>query len=135
MGKPDFLIHGVSIKPGKPTAVAAYNGKPVFMLPGYPTSALMVYYIIVDPQIRRWAGLPPRSRPRVKAIAGQRIYSERGRLNLQPVRLENEKGELRAYPVPTGSEAITTLASSQGYIEIKPEIQFIEKGEEVLVYI
>ncbi|WXG41058.1 MAG: gephyrin-like molybdotransferase Glp [Candidatus Freyarchaeum deiterrae] len=135
VGKPDFLIHGVSIKPGKPTAVAAYNGKPVFMLPGYPTSALMVYYIIVDPQIRRWAGLPPRSRPRVKAIAGQRIYSERGRLNLQPVRLENEKGELRAYPVPTGSEAITTLASSQGYIEIKPEIQFIEKGEEVLVYI
>jgi molybdenum cofactor synthesis domain-containing protein len=135
VGEPDFLIHGVSIKPGKPTAVAAYNGKPVFMLPGYPTSALMVYYAIADPQIRRWAGLPPRSRPQVKAIAGQRIYSERGRLNFQPVRLEYEKGELRAYPVPTGSEAITTLASSQGYIEIKPEIQFLEKGEEVVVYI
>nr|MDO8079731.1 molybdopterin-binding protein [Candidatus Freyarchaeota archaeon] len=135
VSKPDFLIHGVSIKPGKPTAIASYNGKPVFMLPGYPTSALVVYYTIVDPQIRRWAGLPPASRPQVKAIAGMRIYSERGRFNFQPVRLEHEKGEIRAYPVPTGSEAITTLASSQGYVEIKPEIQFIEAGEDIMVYL
>ncbi|MFB0560255.1 MAG: gephyrin-like molybdotransferase Glp [Candidatus Lokiarchaeia archaeon] len=135
VSKPDFLIHGVSIKPGKPTAIASYNGKPVFMLPGYPTSALMVYYTIVDPQIRRWAGLPPTSRPQVKATIGKRIYSERGRFNFQPVRLEHEKEELIAYPVPTGSEAITTLASSQGYIEIKPEIQFIDEGEEVTVYL
>ncbi len=135
VGKPDFLIHGVSIKPGKPTAITAYDGKPVFMLPGYPTSALMVYYTIVDPQIRRWAGLPLTSRPRVKAMTGKRIYTERGRLNFQPVRLEHEKEEIRAYPVPTGSEAITTLASSQGYVEIKPEIQFVEEGEEVTVYL
>lgn len=134
-GKPDFLIHGISIKPGKPTAIASYNGKPVFMLPGYPTSALIVYYTIVDPQVRRWAGLPPVSRPQVKAIAGMRIYSERGRFNFQPVRLEHEKGEIKAYPVPTGSEAITTLASSQGYVEIKPEIQFIETGEKITVHL
>ncbi len=135
VSKPDFLIHGISIKPGKPTAVAAYNGKPVFMLPGYPTSALMVYYTLVDPQIRRWAGLPPTSRPQVKAVTGKRIYSERGRLNFQPVRLQLEKEKLVAYPVPTGSEAITTLALSQGYIEIGSEVQFIEEGEEVKVYL
>jgi len=135
VSRPDFLIHGVSIKPGKPTAIAAYNGKPVFMLPGYPTSALMVYYTIVDPHIRRWAGLPPKSRPQVKAITGRRIYPERGRVNFQAVQLKREGEELMAYPVPTGSEAITTLASSQGYIEIKPEIQFIEEGEEVVVYL
>lgn len=135
VSKPDFLIHGVSIKPGKPTAIASYNGKPVFMLPGYPTSALVVYYTIVDPQIRRWAGLPPASRLQVKAVAGMRIYSERGRFNFQPVRLEYGKGEIRAYPVPTGSEAITTLAATQGYVEIKPEIQFIEAGEEITVHL
>ncbi|MGQ9720695.1 MAG: molybdenum cofactor synthesis domain-containing protein [Candidatus Jordarchaeum sp.] len=135
VSKADFLIHGVSIKPGKPTAIAVYNGKPVFMLPGYPTSALMVYYNIVEPQIRRWAGLPPTSRPQSKAITGQRIYSERGRFNFQPVRLEHEKEGLIAYPVPTGSEAITTLAYSQGYIEIKPEVQFIPEREEVTVYL
>ncbi|MEX2752812.1 MAG: molybdopterin biosynthesis protein, partial [Candidatus Freyarchaeota archaeon] len=65
----------------------------------------------------------------------KRIYSERGRLNFQPVRLQQEKEKLVAYPVPTGSEAITTLALSQGYIEIGPEVQFIEEGEEVRVYL
>ncbi|MEM3594044.1 MAG: hypothetical protein QXS27_04905, partial [Candidatus Jordarchaeaceae archaeon] len=135
VGKPEFLIHGVSIKPGKPTAIASYNGKPVFMLPGYPTSALMVYYTIVDPQIRRWAGLPAANRSQVRAIVGKRIYSERGRFNFQPVRLENENGKIKAYPVPSGSEAITTLAYSQGYVEIKPETQFIEAGEEITVHL
>lgn len=134
VGKPDFLIHGVSIKPGKPTAIAAYNSKPVFMLPGFPTSALMVYFTIVDPQIRRWVGLAPTSRHQVKAITGTRIYSERGRFTFQPVQIKHEK-ELIVYPVPTGSEAITTLALSQGYIEIKPEVHFIEEGEKVNVYL
>ncbi|MEM2047435.1 MAG: molybdopterin molybdotransferase MoeA, partial [Candidatus Jordarchaeales archaeon] len=55
LGPLDFMVHGLAMKPGKPTVVASYRGKPVFMLPGYPTSALLTYYVIVDPYIRKWS--------------------------------------------------------------------------------
>ncbi|MEM4446842.1 MAG: molybdopterin-binding protein [Nitrososphaerota archaeon] len=129
----DFIIHGLAIKPGKPTLVAACKGKPIFMLPGYPTSALLTYYVIVDPYIRKWSRLPPRKEVVVKAKAGVRIFSEEGKLEFKPVKVVLECGELRVYPVPTGSEAITTLSSTHGYLEIRASRSFIDKGEEVTV--
>jgi len=129
----DFMVHGLAMKPGKPTAVASHKGKPIFMLPGHPTSALLTYYVIVDPYIRKWSYLPPREGMEVKARAGVRIFSEEGRLEFKPVRLRKEENELIAYPTPTGSEAITTLTSTHGYIEIKANRSFIEQGEEVTV--
>lgn len=133
LGNLDFMIHGLAMKPGKPTAVASYKGKPIFMLPGYPTSALLSYYVIVDPYIRKWSHLPPREDMEIKARAGVKIFSEEGRLEFKPVRLKVEGGEVRVYPAPTGSEAITTLSSTHGYIEIKASQSFIEQGEEVTV--
>jgi len=130
---PDFLIHGVAMKPGKPTVIAAYHGKPVFMLPGYPTSALLVYYIIVDPFIRKWSQLPRRELRKVKAKAAVKMFSEEGRHEFKPVKIILEDGELKAYPTATGSEAITTLSSTHGYVEIKVGQSFIEEGEEVTV--
>ncbi|MBS7247789.1 MAG: molybdopterin-binding protein [Candidatus Jordarchaeales archaeon] len=132
LGPLDFMVHGLAMKPGKPTVVASYRGKPVFMLPGYPTSALLTYYVIVDPYIRKWSRLPPREGMKVKARAGVRIFSEEGRLEFKPVILRKED-DLKVYPTPTGSEAITTLSSSHGYIEIKANRSFIEQGEEVTV--
>lgn len=133
LGDLDFVIHGLAIKPGKPTLVAACRGKPIFMLPGYPTSALLTYYVLVDPYIRKWSNLPPRREVVVKAKAGVRIFSEEGKLEFKPVRVKVEGGELKVYPVPTGSEAITTLSSTHGYLEIKASRSFIEQGEEVTV--
>ncbi len=133
LGSLDFMIHGIAMKPGKPTAIASCKGKPVFMLPGYPTSALISYYVIVDPYLRKWSRLPPRDGMEVRAKAATRIFSEEGRLEFKPVKLKVEGEKLMVYPAPTGSEAITTLSSTHGYIEIKAGQSFVDEGEEVVV--
>src|SRR3972149_4652624 len=56
LGKPGVLVHGISVKPGKPALVAVVNGKPLIGLPGYPTSALMIFHALVAPILREMSG-------------------------------------------------------------------------------
>ena len=59
LGKPGILVHGVALKPGKPLCLAVAEGKPVVVLPGFPTSAIFTFHAFVAPVIRARAGLPP----------------------------------------------------------------------------
>ncbi|MHB8462517.1 MAG: molybdopterin molybdotransferase MoeA, partial [Vulcanimicrobiaceae bacterium] len=49
LGAPGVIVHGLRIKPGKPTVLAAIGNKPVIGLPGNPTSALMVLDAVISP--------------------------------------------------------------------------------------
>jgi putative molybdopterin biosynthesis protein len=135
LGRPGVLVHGVSVKPGKPTVIAVANGKPIFGLPGYPTSALMIFDIFVDPIIRSMAGLTPSvERRTVEARAAERIFSSGGRREYLPVNLvKTEAGEYMAYHIPGGSGAITTLAEADGFVEIPEGKAFVEAGEPLKV--
>ena len=62
LGKPGIVAHGVALKPGKPLCLAVCDGKPVVVLPGFPTSAMFTFHDMVVPVLRRMAGLPPRAR-------------------------------------------------------------------------
>jgi putative molybdopterin biosynthesis protein len=55
LGEPGVLVHGLTIKPGKPALVGLAGNKLIFGLPGYPTSALMIFHVLVAPIIRRLA--------------------------------------------------------------------------------
>lgn len=135
--KLDFFIHGIRIKPGKPTILSAVKDnnsiKPIFVLPGYPTSALTIFYHFVAPVIRNWAHLPQLKEKRIMAIAEKRMYSELGRRELLPVKIIEKENNIFARPIPTGSEAISTLALTDGYIDIPEQVQLIEEGENVEV--
>ena len=43
LGDPGVFVHGISIKPGKPTILAVADGKPVIGLPGHPASAMIIF--------------------------------------------------------------------------------------------
>ena len=135
LGKPGVILSGIAVKPGKPTTIAMIDGKPVFSLPGNPTSALSMFYQLVRPQIHRMTGTRDKSSPIVKAYAAKRMFSARGRRTFTMVKLARDKsGKLMASPVALGlSGAITTLAKADGFVEIGEEQQFVEAGEEVLV--
>ena len=137
LGKPGILVHGIKTKPGKPTIIALLNGKPFFGLPGYPTSALMIYKSIVSPIIRKLSGYPTiKRRKSVKAIIKSPIYAETGRTNLVPVSLiYDSKGQLIAFPTPGGSGSIMKLANADGYIKIPETINFLEENSEVEVFL
>jgi hypothetical protein len=58
LGDPGILVHGVALKPGKPLCLALIEGKPVAVLPGFPTSAIFTFHAFIAPVIRARAGLP-----------------------------------------------------------------------------
>jgi putative molybdopterin biosynthesis protein len=136
IGKLDLYIHGVAMKPGKPTILSSTKGKLLITLPGYPTSSLIVYYTLVDPLIRRMAHEEPYELQRVKAFTVTRVYSEIGRREFKPCKItERDKGRILVSPMATGSEAITTLANADGFIVIPENVEFLEENEEVELYV
>jgi len=100
LGKPGVIVSGIAVKPGKPTTIAVVDGKPVFSLPGHPTSALLMFYQLVRPQIYHMTGTQERATRMVKAVAEKRLFSARGRRTFTMVRLSRDhSGRLRARPV------------------------------------
>lgn len=132
LGPPGVIVHGISIHPGKPTVIAEANGKLVVGLPGYPTSCLTVYRELVSPLIRKWSGKLYGDEKEVLARVAERIYGERGRRDLLPVHIVRD-GELLVFPVPTGSEAISTLSRADGYVIMEELREILEEGELVKV--
>jgi len=143
----EILVHGVDIKPGKPFILGIVQGKPVFGLPGNPTSALITFNLFVAPLLRtiscfyfykdeEW-GEGIERRKGIKAKAAVRIFSEPGRNEYVLVNLAKtkppEEDKLLAYPILTGSGAITTLSKADGYIFVEKGKEIIEEGEMVEV--
>jgi molybdenum cofactor synthesis domain-containing protein len=137
LGKPGVIVHGIAIKPGKPVTIAVIREKPVFSLPGHPTSSLLTFHILVRPILRAMAGRTQEAQSEVKAIAGARMFSAKGRRTFIMVNVVRDETERKvASPVPANlSGAITTLAKADGYVEIPENEQFVDTGEEVTVHL
>jgi len=130
MGSPGVIVHGLALKPGKPTFIAVLDGKPVFGLPGYPVSAMMVFDQLVADYIRGLSGLPRPRRLNVRARLSTRVISARGRKELIPVKMSGRDGPT-AEPILKGSGAVTSLSMADGYIEVPIERELLEEGEIV----
>jgi putative molybdopterin biosynthesis protein len=118
LGRPGIIAHGVALKPGKPLCLAVCDGKPVVILPGFPTSAMFTFHDMIVPVLRRMAGLPPRSDAKVSAKVPVRIASELGRTEFVMVSLVEGFDGLIAYPTGKGSGAITSFAQADGFLRI-----------------
>src|SRR3954454_24237566 len=118
LGQPGIIAHGVALKPGKPLCLAVCDGKPVVILPGFPTSAMFTFHDMIVPVLRRMAGLPPRSDAKVTANVPVRIASELGRSEFVMVSLVQGAEGLIAYPSGKGSGAITSFAQADGFLRI-----------------
>jgi molybdopterin molybdotransferase len=127
--KGEILFHGIAVKPGKPTVFGRVNGKPVFGMPGYPTSCLSNAYMLLVPALRRMARLTPRQQATVVLPLGQRIVSTTGRHQFYTVRIV----EGQAMPAFKASGDITSMSQADGYIEIPAQTDIVEKGEIVEV--
>jgi putative molybdopterin biosynthesis protein len=133
LGPPGIIAHGVALKPGKPLCLAVCDGKPVVILPGFPTSAMFTFHDMIVPVLRRMAGLPPRSDARVTAKVPVRIASEIGRTEFVMVSLVEGDGGLIAYPSGKGSGAITSFAQADGFLKIDALADAMPAGTEAEV--
>jgi molybdenum cofactor synthesis domain-containing protein len=125
----EILFHGIAVKPGKPTAFGIVGGKPVFGMPGYPTSCLSNAYMLLMPVLRRLAHLPAHRPTAVRLPLAQRIVSTTGRHQFYTVRILDGQ----AVPAFKASGDITSMAHADGYIEIAAQTDIVEKGESVEV--
>jgi molybdenum cofactor synthesis domain-containing protein len=133
LGKPGIIAHGVALKPGKPLCLAVCDGKPIVILPGFPTSAMFTFHDMIVPVLRRMAGLPPRSDAKVAAKVPVRIASELGRTEFVMVSLVEGADGLIAYPSGKGSGAITSFAQADGFLKIEALADQMPAGSETEV--
>jgi putative molybdopterin biosynthesis protein len=134
--RPGVVVHGAALKPGKPICLAVTDGKPVAILPGFPTSAIFTFHEFVAPVIRAFAGLPPERRGAVAATLPMPVASERGRTEFVMVSLvEGEGRELIAYPTGKGSGAVTAFGQADGFFAIGPHTEAVPAGATVDVTI
>jgi putative molybdopterin biosynthesis protein len=118
LGTPGILVHGVALKPGKPLCLAVIDGKPLIVLPGFPTSAIFTFHSFVAPVIRARAGLPAEAAATVTARVPVRIASELGREEFVLVSLVSGEDGLVAFPSGKGSGAVTAFSQADGFVSI-----------------
>jgi molybdopterin molybdotransferase len=133
----EVRANGLALKPGKPTILAAIDGKPVIGLPGHPVSCMVIFYLIVRPLMNRMLSYTEANRDRytVRARLAQNIPSVSGREEYVRVLLNEKRGELWAERIPGGSGVISSLSRSDGLVRIELEREGIEKGAVVDVLI
>jgi molybdopterin molybdotransferase/putative molybdopterin biosynthesis protein len=130
---PGVVAHGVALKPGKPICLAVTDGKPVVILPGFPTSAIFTFHEFVAPVIRAYAGLPVERRQTAIATLPMRVNSERGRTEYLLVGLVQGPLGLTAYPMGKGSGSVTTFSGADGFITIDQHTEILDSGSTVSV--
>jgi len=154
---PGIVAHGVALKPGKPICLAATGGRPVVVLPGFPTSAIFTFHEFVAPVLTAMAGVPESAGRRtatrtVQARLAVKVNSEIGRTEYLLVGLveadpgpaktggtdvvsgfSQTEGGLAAYPMGQGSGSVTTFSRADGFTTIGRHEEIVPAGTMVSV--
>lgn len=138
LGPPGILVHGVTLKPGKPLLIGLCGTTPIFGLPGHPVSAMVCFDFFVKPAILQLSGrllnrkLPT---PYIMARLARNINSAPGRRDVIRVKLCKEDENWIAVPVVGKSGSISTLSRSDGYFQIDEDSQGLTEKALVKVYL
>ncbi|AKN31679.1 molybdopterin biosynthesis protein MoeA [Clostridium carboxidivorans P7] len=133
LGDPGILLHGIAIKPGKPTILGKVKDKPIFGLPGHPLSCAVVYRIIVRYLLQRMMKFEEVEYP-IPCKFSTNYHKAKGREEYLPVTIENIEGEYIAIPVLSKSAVISGFTKAWGYVKIDKNVEGIFKDQQVYVY-
>ncbi|MDR7545195.1 MAG: molybdopterin molybdotransferase MoeA [Armatimonadota bacterium] len=136
LGPPGIIVHGIAVRPGKPTILAASGRVPVIGLPGNPVSALVIFELFAKPVLNQLAGLDPSSGPwrLTRARLAAPLQPAPGREDHRRVRLEARPDGWWAVPLPAGSQVLTSLVRAHGIVAV-PAGGGYDRGDEVEVYL
>lgn len=144
LAHPGIVAHGVALKPGKPVCLAATDGKPVVVLPGFPTSAVFTFHEFVAPVIRMLGGRSRERSRQMQARLAAKVNSEIGRTEYLLVGLvpsgpsnladhSNSAESLVAFPMGKGSGSVTTFSRADGFVTIDRHTEIVDQGTIVSV--
>ena len=127
-----LLLHGIAIKPGKPTILGKAGAKPLVGLPGHPVAAYFITKLFVLPLLGRLMTRDMTAYT-VTARVSESISANHGRAQYHCCRLERRDGQLYALPIRGKSGLITTLAGADGYFCIDRDCEGLPQGAEIQV--
>lgn len=127
----EVIVHGVAIKPGKPTILAVVDGVPVIGIPGYPVSAYVAYQNFVSPLLNALAGQPKTVAQTVEAVLTRRIVSSFQHKEYVRVKIGKIGDKLVATPLPRGAGAAMSLVHADGFCIVEQDCEGLEAGASV----
>ncbi len=130
MGKPGAVVHGMSVKPGKPTIVGMAEGVLMIGLPGQPVSALVVYHLLMKPLLWKLTGNNTIT-PTVSGELTVNIPSAPGREHYVMVTLQEEDGRWKVSPQHGKSGMLSMMGRSHGMVRIPVNQEGLSKGDRV----
>lgn len=129
----DVIVHGISIKPGKPVILGIVNHKPVLGIPGYPVSAYITFSLFVRPLIYKWLGLKIPKPDKIRATLSRQIPSSMGYEEFIRVKVGVVGGRTIATPLGRGAGAIMSLVKADGIVRIPSASEGAGAGSEIEV--
>jgi molybdopterin molybdotransferase len=127
------LVHGIAVKPGKPTLIGKAEDKIIFGLPGHPLACAVIFKTIVQHYIRNVYAQEEIDYS-ISCSFAINYHCAKGREEFLPVRLERREEGLTAVPVISKSGIISAFSKAYGYIRIDKNLEGIRAGEKVSVY-
>lgn len=127
----EVLVHGIALKPGKPTILGIIEGKPVIGIPGYPVSSYLVFDTFIKPLIAKFLGLEEETEDTIKANITKRVFSSLKNKELVRVNLGQVGDRLIATPLSSGAGVTMSLVRADGIGIIPQNIEGVEAGEEI----
>ena len=129
----EVLIHGIAIRPGKPTVLGIVNGKPVIGVPGYPVSGIVVMEQLVKPVVQWYLSADDREADAIEAVLSRKLVSSLKYREFIRVRLGEVDARLIATPLNRGAGVVTSFVKADGILEIPMNCEGIENGSKVQV--
>lgn len=129
----EVIIHGVSIKPGKPVILAFVNNKPVIGLPGYPVSAYIGFENFVSPVLSCMGGRVEKKNKKVEAVISRRLVSSLKHKEYVRVKVGCVGDKIVAAPLARGAGAAMSLVRADGFCVIPQNSEGCEAGEKLEV--
>ncbi|MGC2048274.1 MAG: molybdopterin biosynthesis protein, partial [Gallionella sp.] len=129
----EVIVHGVSIKPGKPVILGLIKGRPVIGIPGYPVSAALTFTLFVKPLVYAFLGLKAPGPDTITAKLSRQAASSLGQEEFIRVKLGSVSGNLIATPVTRGAGALMSLVRADGIIRVPSQSEGIAAGHSVTV--
>ncbi len=127
------MVHGVAMKPGKPTILGIIEGKPVIGIPGYPVSAFMVFDVFAKPLILKFLGEQGEIYETVDAVISRRMVSSLKNKEIIRVTLGQVNDRLIATPISGGAGVNMSLVKADGLGIIPRNVEGYEAGDKIQV--
>lgn len=128
------LVHGIAVKPGKPTIIGQIKTKLIFGLPGHPAAAILMFHILVRKYLYQILNRRINPFP-VVATLESNVHSSPGKETYQMVELIRDGFEWKAIPLYGKSGMMSLLTKASGYIRITDEKEGLMRGAQVEVYL